>query len=409
MANAAAGLFREPLEGRDRLLRVERDLIWVRRSVMAMWLVALLCAPPGAFAEATPYLIVAGVAYMEGLHLYSRRSRNLVELTRLTALGDSLLAFTMAWTAGGSASSFAPLFYFTIVAAAFRFGALMSFAILVVNAVLYLTLVWLDLAAHKTPGDAPFALLYMVIAFVLGAMLSNWAAANLTMALNRAVQLSAERDRSLSLLRKLINAQEEERRLLSEDLHDRLGESLFTIGHQLDACIANSTPDQARQLGGARQKLSAFSSDLRYFINELRPNVLDELGLYEATMEYVASLRTLAPFTVHVNFDAALLEWKSRQDAMVFRLIQEAIFNARKHSGAKRVDISLRLNGIGPRLSVCDDGCGFDVDAVPPGHFGLIMMRERAQVSGGVFELSSAPGRGTCVVVQYENEAHGCH
>jgi len=87
---------------------------------------------------------------------------------------------------------------------------------------------------------------------------------------------------------------------------------------------------------------------------------------------------------------------------MLFRLMQEALLNARKHSNAKSVSIDLKRHGSAVVLTITDDGVGFDPSRTPVGHFGLLTMRERAEVSGGVLSIESSPGHGTKISVRFE-------
>jgi signal transduction histidine kinase len=136
-------------------------------------------------------------------------------------------------------------------------------------------------------------------------------------------------------------------------------------------------------------------------MNELRPTVLDELGFYEALSEYLTGLTHAVPFRLDVRLDPELQKWRSRQDAMLFRLVQEALLNARKHARARRLAVAFGREDRAVTLSVEDDGCGFDTTSIPIGHYGLLTMRERAEVSGGILNVSSAPGRGTRIVVHF--------
>ena len=131
------------------------------------------------------------------------------------------------------------------------------------------------------------------------------------------------------------------------------------------------------------------------------PTVLDELGFYEALSEYLAGLTDAMPFRLEVRLDPGLQKWRSRQDAMLFRLVQEALLNARKHARARRLSVTFGREDREVTLSVEDDGCGFQTGTIPLGHYGLLTMRERAEVSGGTLHVSSEPGRGTCVLVRF--------
>ena len=150
-----------------------------------------------------------------------------------------------------------------------------------------------------------------------------------------------------------------------------------------------------------RAEVENCSSDIRSLMNELRPTVLDHLGLYEALSEYLIGQIETAPFVLTANLDPELRGWASRQDAMLFRLVQEALLNVRKHGRATRVEVSLcRVDGR-VVLSIIDDGCGFAPSAVPNGRLGLQMMGERAEAAGGRLAVDSAPGRGTAVRVVF--------
>ena len=134
-------------------------------------------------------------------------------------------------------------------------------------------------------------------------------------------------------------------------------------------------------------------------MNDLRPTVLDEFGLDEALREYLVALDHTVPFDVALDIDPGLKRQRSAADATLFRIVQESLLNVRKHAAAKRATVSLSRQAGEIRLVVSDDGDGFDPDAVAPGHFGLLTMRERAEAAGGRLEVESAWGAGTRVIV----------
>jgi signal transduction histidine kinase len=139
-------------------------------------------------------------------------------------------------------------------------------------------------------------------------------------------------------------------------------------------------------------------------MNDLRPTVLDHFGLCEALSEYLTSLVGSVPFAIETRFDPQLQGWRSRQDVTLFRLMQEALLNVRKHAQATRVEVSLRLSDGNVVLSVRDNGCGFDPSSVPSGHLGLLMMRERAQAASGTLEIDTSAGSGTTVRLKFPQE-----
>ncbi len=395
------------LDSNLRMSRMEIQLIWIRRTALIAWGLVLYFES-GFQTVNLNYLIYFGcMIYMEVLHYHLRRQKNMHIVRRIAVAGDSILAFIMCILHGGLNSVFIPHFYLTIMAAAFRFGSRESNFILLLNFLLFAVLVTVETLNAFFPVNAIFVAQYMIVAFFLGKILADWARINLRVAMDHAKALEVERDRSNALLRRLIDIQEEERKLLSNELHDRMGESLFSIGHGLDACIEEcqtlGTPPHLRQvLSDVRHQLTRCTTFVRFFLNELRPNVLDELGLREALNENIDSLQQIVPFQISLQWDPNLAQWRSRQDAMLFRLIQEAILNCRKHAAASNVTISLDRNPKGEVvLEIIDDGKGFSNSATHTGHYGLLMMSERAVASGGTLEIESAYGSGTRIIVVF--------
>jgi signal transduction histidine kinase len=161
-----------------------------------------------------------------------------------------------------------------------------------------------------------------------------------------------------------------------------------------------------QRLADVRRRLTRCTTFVRSFLNELRPNVLDELGLCEALSEYVAAQQQIVPFRIALRLDPGLAQWRSGQDAMLFRLIQEAILNCRKHADATAMTISLeRKEFEGVKLEITDNGKGFAACRPQMGHYGLSMMRERAAACGGTMEIDSAPGAGTRIAVRFRHAA----
>lgn len=405
----------ERLEYASRLYKVEQNVILMRLIGMFGWagLILWKAIPFGFNLTWISYL--ASLFYCLLLHAFLHKQKNLLVVSWIGTLGDSVVAFMMCFSMGRSSSVFIPFFYFTLLAAAFKYGGKKSVITLFFNVVLVILLYlfdtpdssdWKNLGFNLLNQNLGFVLLFLGYSYVFGSLMSKWAISNLRRAVMHAQELEKERDRSQELLHRLINVQEEERKKLASDLHDRSGGRFFSIFHGLDECIRNTRDENVcDRLNSLRSELLAWASYIRSFMNELRPTVLDELGLYEAISEYVASLRDVVPFAISTNLDPALRGWRSIEDAMLFRLVQEALLNARKHSCAESVLISLQQRDGRVALSVEDDGRGFDTSHTPVGHFGLLTMRERAEVSGGVLSIESKPGYGTKVSVWFDG--HG--
>jgi len=182
-----------------------------------------------------------------------------------------------------------------------------------------------------------------------------------------------------------------------------MGGRLFTLQQGIDGCRSDPGLESATQtlLASMAEEAKACASDVRTLMNELRPTVLDDLGLAETLAEYVATLADVVPLRASVHIDPELRDWRSEQDTMLFRVVQEAVLNVRKHAQASHLDISLSREGASVVLRVGDDGVGFDPARVPAGHYGLLTMRERAEtLAGGALQVESKPGSGTVVTVR---------
>ncbi len=391
-----------PFGIREHLADAERRLAWTRRAALLGW-AAIVYLHEGGFRASLAWGAYAlGLAYMLVLHWWVRR-RVVTQLTSwIATVSDSCLTFLMCATTEGMASPIFPFFYFTTIAGAFRFGVDELPRVLALNGGLVVVLAFTT--GSGALGELALPLYYLGFAAALGAMLAGWARANLDVALARSAGLEIERDRSNLLLRRLIRAEEDERKRLSEDLHDRMGPSLFHMQHALEECVHSAAHDHAttRELRALQNLVATCSSDVRSVMNELRPTVLDHFGLYEALSEYLTGLMGSVAFALTMRLEPRLQGWSSRQDAMLFRLVQEALFNVRKHARAGRVEVSLASAGDRVTLGITDDGCGFDPERVASGHLGLLMMRERADAAGGLLDIDSSPGRGTRIRVHFE-------
>jgi signal transduction histidine kinase len=202
------------------------------------------------------------------------------------------------------------------------------------------------------------------------------------------------------LSRRLIGAHEEERALLARELHDDVSQRLAVLAIEAgQAELGVSGGPLADALRSVREGLALISEDVHSLAYQLHPSVLEELGLAEALraecehrsrrheFEVVADLDPLPP---DVDKDVALC---------LFRVAQEALGNAARHSRASAVTVTLRRVDGGLLLAVADDGAGFDPKARDAGrHLGLASMRERVRLVRGTLDVESAPGRGTTVV-----------
>ncbi len=372
------------------LRKAEREIVWLRWLGIAGW--AFILWRGGAATDAGLAWVVyaGGVAYTGFAHWRIAGSGSILSSARITTVGDPILVTLICLVTGGPASPFFPFYYFTLLAAAFRFGWRETVGLLLLNSGLA---VFLYLVAPGVPSDLSvlvIGIFHLSFSAALGVLLARWAQENLDLALDRARALSFARDRARALLQRLIRTQEDERRLIAGDLHDRMSGHLFALRQGADR-----TNDREISIA-----VDSLSTDVRALMNELHPTVLDDLGFCVAVEEFVAAQRETAPFEISLDIDPALRSWRSATDAMLFRIVQEALLNIRKHANARHVSISLDPAEDGAaRLRISDDGEGFNSRLVRPGHFGLLTMRERAEALGGTLEVRSAPGQGAALVV----------
>jgi signal transduction histidine kinase len=206
------------------------------------------------------------------------------------------------------------------------------------------------------------------------------------------------------LLRALINAQEQERKRMVEEWHDRLGTKLFDVLQDFRSChifILQRVPEGRERFEQLAADIDAMAALVRGFTNELHPLVLDDFGFVAALREYVAGLREQEPFHVTVQAEEVDHQLPSEAHLTLFRITQEALRNIRQHAQARNVQIAFVQEHSGVSLMIKDDGRGFNPEQPSQGHFGLLYMRERAESCGGTFRVVSAHGQGTEVRVNF--------
>ena len=202
---------------------------------------------------------------------------------------------------------------------------------------------------------------------------------------------------------RIIEAQEAERSRLAQEVHDgpaqALSNSIFQVEY-IEGIIEKDSQLAQTELRFLRELLRRELSSVRTFISQLRPPVLDELGLDGAIKDAVGRMTALTGLAIHVELTAPAVRLPEVQQTVVLRVVQEALQNVRKHSGASSVVVATDIEGDDWLLTVRDDGRGFDVGAVAARgrrNFGLQFMQERAELIGARFEVHSRPEGGTLV------------
>jgi two-component system NarL family sensor kinase len=212
----------------------------------------------------------------------------------------------------------------------------------------------------------------------------------------------AEKEAALAgMMRRTIEAQEEERRRVATEIHDGVTQQLVSIWYRLLACDRSLGTDQAqaaRELEAAKLLVDEALEEARNAIHDLRPSVLDDLGLAPALRALAhRQLDGESALDLDLADDAAL---PAHHEVVLYRVAQEAIANISRHARARRVKIALYDERPRVVLVVGDDGRGFDPAAGRSRmSFGLAGMAERVSLAGGRLSVHSAPGRGTVITV----------
>jgi PAS domain S-box-containing protein len=205
-----------------------------------------------------------------------------------------------------------------------------------------------------------------------------------------------------ALLHRVVTAQEDERRRVARELHDDAAQLLAGLYAGLQAVQGAATLDDARRgCADMRLQLSRALKEIQRIAKGLRPAVLDDLGLSEALKRLAAECTRAHGIPVEVVVpDAKTPRLALPLETTFYRIAQEAVTNAVRHSGATRISVILARGDTRGQLIVEDDGCGFREDvAAPKGRLGLTGMRERAALVGGTVTVESQPGRGTSIHV----------
>ena len=222
----------------------------------------------------------------------------------------------------------------------------------------------------------------------------------------RQEELRATTERLRALTARLESIREEERRRISREVHDTLGQALtgLKINLSLLGKKLEGRPDLSRDIGDMAEVIDSTIREVREIAASLRPGVLDDLGL-EAALEW--QLKRFGEMAgVECGFRSELGEETARRldrelSTALFRIAQEALTNVARHAGARRVEMRLGGGDGWLEMEVRDDGRGItEAEALDPGSLGILGMRERAHHFGGEVEVKRAPGGGTITLVR---------
>jgi signal transduction histidine kinase len=209
------------------------------------------------------------------------------------------------------------------------------------------------------------------------------------------------------LSRQLLSAQEEERKMISRELHDQIAQTLTGINVRLASLKTGATLNHKglQKKISSTQRLVEKSVDIVHrFARELRPTVLDDLGLIPALHSFMKSFAKRTGVRAHLTAFVAVEQLDTAKRTVLFRVAQEALTNVSRHAQASRVEVSMQKLPDRVCMNIKDDGKSFNVErafhANGGKHLGLLGMRERLEMVGGKFIVESSPGKGTTVQAQ---------
>jgi signal transduction histidine kinase len=209
-------------------------------------------------------------------------------------------------------------------------------------------------------------------------------------------------------LSQITKVQEEERKRIARELHDDTTQTLYALSRHVDNFARHSknpAPEAALFLGELRQQLDEALSGIRRFIQELRPPMLDDLGLLAALHWLVGDLEKQSGIETVLTVMGDERRFSADVELVIFRIVQEALRNVEKHAQATRVEARVEFGRDKTKISISDNGRGFEVgddlaELPRAGKLGLAGMAERVRLLDGSMKIESQPGKGTRLMIE---------
>lgn len=373
---------------------------------LAAFVAIALRPPPRPFVDTA---VVGGGALVTLVLRFVRAAsiptRAALVMTVLFGMGVYLL------TRMGIAPGVVLLFAVTSVFAALYFGRRMAFVAVALGGVAFIVVGWFVANGHLPPPQpivdaARYANWVRVgtVFMLIGTLLASAISFVIGRVEATADALGVAYRQLGQLHQRLEDAKEEERRFLAHELHDELGQNLTGLKLQLQLAARGAGVPGADALGTIDELIAR----VRRMSGDLRPPLLDELGLVPALRAFVGAQAELSGVRITLGADEQA-EHGTRLDRAAentcFRIAQEAITNALRHASARTMHIRVDRYDGHVALRITDDGKGFDAGsrltaAASSGHLGVVGMRERVRTHGGTFHLRSTPGAGTTIDVE---------
>lgn len=209
-------------------------------------------------------------------------------------------------------------------------------------------------------------------------------------------------------IQQITRAQEKESSRIARELHDSTAQELIALLHQVEGLLRDRAKlplSEAKALWRIHEQVKGILQEVRYFSRDLRPSILDDLGLRAALEWLVEQLEIEHKVECHLIVVGQERRLASETEVMIFRIVQEAIRNIGKHSQASKAEVTVKFEQKETAITVKDNGVGFQLlesvgDLTRAGKLGLAGMQERAQLLGGSLSIQSEPGIGTTIVVK---------
>jgi signal transduction histidine kinase len=206
------------------------------------------------------------------------------------------------------------------------------------------------------------------------------------------------------LSRQILSAQEDERKKISRELHDVIAQTLTGINVRLSALkkeASINTKGLDRNIARTQRLVEKSVNIVHEFARELRPAVLDDLGLIPALHSFTRLFSKRTRIPVRLKVFAGVEQLDAARRTVLYRVAQEALTNVSRHAQANRVEVSIQKRANGICMTIKDDGKSFPVERIMHyrgrKHLGLLGMRERLEMVGGRFDVESRPGKGTTI------------
>lgn len=208
-------------------------------------------------------------------------------------------------------------------------------------------------------------------------------------------------------LHQITRAQEDERKRVARELHDSTAQNLIALLHRLENLLHSGRMpvEEAGQLQTIYEQIRQMLQEIRRFSRDLRPSILDDLGLLQALEWVIDQVKNEYNITTSLKvLENSQRRLSNETELLLFRIVQEALRNVGKHAHATRADVTVKLGQSYITVTVSDDGSGFQIpenieELSKRGKLGILGMQERVQLLGGSLDIESQPGKGTTITV----------